>query len=157
MLAAEASTLTERDYYARYLGFDDVGVFERWRSGIDERRIDDLVEQKAVRLEALERDISILFPGAAAAMRRLAAAVPLAIASGAIGVEIRRVLEREDLGAFFAAIVAAEDTPTTSRRRIPICARLQGSARRAAVSSLRGSAWPSKIPTGDSNPPVQPG
>jgi beta-phosphoglucomutase-like phosphatase (HAD superfamily) len=108
LLAGEGVTLSERDYYDRYLGFDDVGVFRA--VGVETTRIDDLVKQKAVRLEALERDVSILFPGAAAAIRRLAASVPLAIASGAIGAEIRRVLEREHLSQFFVAVVSADDT-----------------------------------------------
>ena len=111
VLAAEGMTLSERDYYDRYLGFDDVGVFRAL--GIDERRLGDFAIQKAIRIEALERDVSILFPGAAEAVRRLAAAVPLAIASGAIGVEIRRVLEREHLAQFFVAVVAAEDAPNS--------------------------------------------
>jgi beta-phosphoglucomutase len=108
LLTGEGVTLSERDYYERYLGFDDAGVFRA--VGVETMRIDDLVKQKAVRLEALERDVSILFPGAAAAIRRLAASVPLAIASGAIGAEIRRVLEREHLSQFFAAVVSADDT-----------------------------------------------
>lgn len=111
VLAGEGITLSERDYYDRYLGFDDVGVFRAL--GVDERRLDDFAKQKAIRIEALERDVSILFPGAAAAVRRLAASVPLAIASGAIGVEIRRVLEREDLARCFVAVVSAEDTPNS--------------------------------------------
>jgi HAD superfamily hydrolase (TIGR01509 family) len=108
-LAGEGLALSEREYYERYLGFDDVGVFRA--VGVDAKRIDDLVKQKAARIEALERDVSVLFPGAAAAIRRLAASVPLAIASGAIGAEIRRVLERENLSRFFAAVVSSEDTP----------------------------------------------
>jgi beta-phosphoglucomutase len=114
VLAEEGVVLTEADYYARYLGFDDVGVFEAvggahgpWTR----ERIADLVARKAVRLEALERGGSILFPGAAAAIRRASAAMPIAIASGAIGVEIRRVLQRERLMDCFTAIVAAEDAP----------------------------------------------
>jgi beta-phosphoglucomutase len=117
VLADEGVTLTEPDYYAWYLGFDDVGVFEALSvaAGVGWGRADiaDLVARKAVRLEALERDVSILFPGAAAAVRRAAAAVPIAIASGARGVEIRRVLDREDLSACFTAVVAAEDTPVS--------------------------------------------
>jgi beta-phosphoglucomutase-like phosphatase (HAD superfamily) len=109
VLAGEGLALSERDYYDRYLGFDDVGVFRA--VGVETTRIDDLVKQKAVRLEALGRDVSILFPGAAAAVRRLAASVPLAIASGAIGAEIHRVLEREQLSQFFVTVVSAEDTP----------------------------------------------
>jgi HAD superfamily hydrolase (TIGR01509 family) len=66
-----------------------------------------------VRLEALERDVSVLFPGAADAIRRAAAAMPIAIASGARGEEIRRLLQRERLSACFTAIVAAEDTPVS--------------------------------------------
>jgi beta-phosphoglucomutase len=108
VLAGEGLALSERDYYDRYLGFDDVGVFRA--VGVETKRIDDLVKQKAVRLEALERDVSILFPGAAAAVRRLAASVPLAIASGAIGAEIRRLLEREKLSQFFVTVVSADDT-----------------------------------------------
>jgi beta-phosphoglucomutase len=116
VLAEEGVTLTETDYYARYLGYDDVGVFR----AVDAARgtwtpadIARLVARKAVRLEALERDLSVLFPGAADAVRRAAAAVPVAIASGALGAEIRRVLEREQLAGCFAAIVAAEDTPAS--------------------------------------------
>jgi len=114
VLAEDGVALSERDYYARYLGFDDVGAFEAiaadrelsWDAG----RLTSLVARKAVRLEALERGVSVLFPGAADAIRRAAAAVPIAIASGARGEEIRRVLERERLAAQFSAIVAAEDT-----------------------------------------------
>jgi beta-phosphoglucomutase len=117
VLAEEGIALTEPEYYARYLGYDDVGSFEKigaahsagWTPG----RIADLVARKAVRLETLERGVSVLFPGAAAAVRRAAAAMPIAIASGARGVEIRRVLEREDLITCFTAIVAAEDTPVS--------------------------------------------
>ena len=115
VLAPLGVALTEADYYARYLGFDDVGVFEKiaednaqaWLPG----RCATLVEEKARLMEALERDVSVLFPGAAEAIRRAAEAVPLAIASGALRREIERVLVREDLSQFFPVIVAAEDTP----------------------------------------------
>jgi len=114
VLAADGVELTEREYYDRYLGFDDVGAFrtiaaDRGRPW-NERHIADLVAKKALTMEALERDVSVLFPGAADAIRRAAAAVPIAIASGAIGPEIRRVLAREQLTHLFTAIVAAEDT-----------------------------------------------
>jgi beta-phosphoglucomutase-like phosphatase (HAD superfamily) len=115
VLAEEGIGLTEQDYYARYLGYDDVGAFramgEELAGGFPDERIGSLVARKAVRLEALERDVSLLFPGAAAAIRRAAAAVPIGIASGALGAEIRRVLDREGLSTCFTAIVAAEDTP----------------------------------------------
>src|SRR5437762_5592666 len=117
VLAPEGLTLTEDEYYARYLGFDDVGVFtamaaaagRQWTS-TDIRR---LIVTKARRLEQLEENVSVLFPGAADAIRRAAAAVPIAIASGALGAEIRRVLDGSNLTRYFSAIVAAEDTPVS--------------------------------------------
>jgi beta-phosphoglucomutase len=113
ILAHEGVTLTQADYLARYLGYDDVGAFEAiaadrglyWSSA----GIARLVEQKARRLEILARDHSPLFPGAAAAIKRLAAACPLAIASGALRTEISRVLEREGLTPYFVTVVGAED------------------------------------------------
>ena len=115
VLAEEGIRLTEQDYYGRYLGYDDFGAFQAMGSelaaGFSAGLIASLVARKALRLEALERDTSLLFPGAAAAIRRAGAAVPIGIASGALGAEIRRVLDREGLTACFTAIVAAEDTP----------------------------------------------
>jgi len=116
VLAGEGIALTEADYYARYLGYDDVGMFQAIgaaRGGWAAAEIAGLVALKAVRLEELERHVSVLFPGAADAIRRAAAAVPIAIASGALGPEIRRVLERERLTTCFTCIVGAEDTPAS--------------------------------------------
>jgi beta-phosphoglucomutase-like phosphatase (HAD superfamily) len=117
VFAARGIALTEADYYARYLGYDDLGVFRAvaaehavtW----DIDALSDLTRRKAARVEALERDGSMLFPGAPEAIRRCAAAVPLAIASGALGVEIRRVLDAVRLTSAFRVIVSAEDTPVS--------------------------------------------
>jgi HAD superfamily hydrolase (TIGR01509 family) len=115
VLAAEGVELTDHDYYARYLGYDDVGVFRAvsHERGLlwDLDRVSALVDRKAVLLEGLERGGSILFPGADQAIRRLAASLPLAIASGALRLEILRILDRAGLTQCFGAIVAAEDSP----------------------------------------------
>jgi beta-phosphoglucomutase-like phosphatase (HAD superfamily) len=117
ILAEEGIPFTRREYYDAYLGYDDRQLF---RTLADDRKlkwtapdIEGLAGRKAARMEALEQDHSILFPGAAEKIREAAAAVPVAIASGALGVEVRRVLERERLTGCFAAIVAAEDTPAS--------------------------------------------
>lgn len=114
VLADEGVGLIEEDYYARYLGYDDMGVFRAvsgdrglsWNVNL----LTDLAARKAVRLERLEQERSILFPGAEQAVRRLAAALPLAIASGALRAEILGVLDRAGLSHCFGAVVAAEDT-----------------------------------------------
>src|SRR4051812_24697316 len=72
-----------------------------------------LVARKAVVLERLEQGNSVLFAGARAAIERLAARCPIAIASGARREEIVRVLEYERLTSFFPVVVAAGDTPTS--------------------------------------------
>jgi beta-phosphoglucomutase-like phosphatase (HAD superfamily) len=112
VLASTGVSLSERDYYARYLGFDDAGALHA--IGADSgafgpEQVASLVSRKAVRFEELEADAGMLFPGAAAAIRRVAASVPIGIASGARRDEILRVLEAAGLTDLFAAIVAAED------------------------------------------------
>lgn len=115
--AREGVTLTEAAYYTRYLGFDDAGAFRAMAadSGVkwDERQVAELIERKAERLEMLECGVSVLFPGARDAIERMSALGPVAIASGALRHEILRVLEREHLNAYFAAVVSAEDTPAS--------------------------------------------
>ena len=117
VLAEWRVDLSEIDYYRDYLGFDDLGVFRQLAVdrglGWSSDRVAELVAIKAACMERLEADVSILFPGADAAVRRAAAAVPIAIASGALGPEIRRVLQRERLTTCFTCIVGAEDTPAS--------------------------------------------
>jgi HAD superfamily hydrolase (TIGR01509 family) len=134
VLAREAVVLSDADYYTQYLGFDDVGAFQAMAAdrqlAWDARHVADLVALKAIAMEELERHVSVLFPGAADAIRRAAAALPIAIASGAIGPEIRRTLDREGLTSLFTAIVAAEDTPRSKPAPDPY---------RLAVAHLRAA------------------
>jgi beta-phosphoglucomutase len=114
VLDQEGIAFSEPQYYASYLGFDDAGVFRAVASDQQVRwsaeAIAAMVERKAARLEAIEGVQSTLFPGAVAAIERLSAVFPLAIASGALKAEILRVLNRAGLTGHFQAIVAAEDT-----------------------------------------------
>ena len=138
VLAAEGVALSDADYYERYLGYDDVGVFRaisRERgTPWDDARVAALVDRKAVHLEQLERDGSILFPGADQAIRRLAASLPLAIASGARRLEIQRILNRAGLQQYFGAIVAAEDTAASKPAPDPYLCAVE---RLSAASGLR--------------------
>ena len=106
-------TLTATDYYARYLGYDDCGVFEALgseRGGTPSgNALGELIAEKSRRFQVLLGSSDVIFPGAAECVRRLAAEVPLAIASGAWLTEIEAILERAGLRDCFAAIVSADD------------------------------------------------
>ena len=113
VLSTENIVLSEADYYARYLGYNDERAFreigaERGRRW-DDRAVADLIAQKAVVTEELERHGSILFAGAREAIEELARHCPLAIASGALRTEIERTLARERLAAHFTVIVSGDD------------------------------------------------
>ncbi len=115
VLAEDGIELTAADYYARYLGYDDVGVFETLARdrGVDlsDERLASLVARKGARVHAIMHDRSVLFPGAKEFVRTAAASVPVAIASGALRHEIDVIIESAGLVGLFAAIVAAGDTP----------------------------------------------
>jgi len=139
VLADRGVTLTESAYYERYLGYDDVGAFRAIGGDASlvftDRDIADLVARKAVRLEALEKAGSVLFPGAREAIARMAGIGPIAIASGALKAEILRVLDHESLGALVPIVVAAEDTPASKPDPAPYLLAVE--LLRAATPSLQ--------------------
>ncbi len=114
MLAPEGITMSTADYFARYLGYDDVGVFKALGRDhdvpMDEHRVSELIARKGQRYESLAAAGEMLFPGAADFIRAAAAAVPIAIASGALTHEIEEVLERAGLRPLFPVIVGADQT-----------------------------------------------
>jgi beta-phosphoglucomutase len=114
ILAPEGLPLGDEDYYTRYLGYDDVGVFRaigRDRGvAMDEGRVASLVARKGARYDELSAAGAMLFPGAADFIRAAAAAVPLAIASGALTHEIEAILDRTGLRSLVPVIVGADQT-----------------------------------------------
>jgi beta-phosphoglucomutase-like phosphatase (HAD superfamily) len=114
ILAPEGLSLSEHEYYDRYLGYDDVGVFRTLGTDsgveIDGERMTRLVERKGRRYDELAAAGEMLFPGAADFIRAAAAVVPIAIASGALTHEIEDVLERAGLRSLFPVIVGADQT-----------------------------------------------
>jgi beta-phosphoglucomutase len=122
-LTDEGLTLTPQDYYARYLGYDDVGMFEAFGRDraleMNEARVASLVARKGEHMQALLRSGSVLFPGALDFVREAAAAVPIAIASGALRHEIKEIIDSSGIGDLFATIVAAGDTPESKPSPAP--------------------------------------
>jgi len=121
---AEDGLLLDRDeYFARYLGYDDVGMLQalardRGLAWTD-RHITALVARKGTKLQALLEGDEVLFPGAAAFVRAAAAEVPIAIASGAMRHEIVQIVHAAGLGDLFTTIVASGDTPESKPSPAP--------------------------------------
>lgn len=108
-------TLSDQDYNARYLGFDDVGAFrailQDHHQPASDARIAELVQAKKPLYLARAQQQLKLFEGAGALLTRLARrGAIIGVVSGALRAEIELGLER--LGATDAVrfIVSAEDT-----------------------------------------------
>ena len=113
VLGEEGIALTEQDYYARYLGFDDRGAFiagfrENSRS-LTAEKLHELIERKADYYQEAIRNHVTVFPGVKNLVSDLAQTLPLAVASGALRHEIETILKTAGLLNHFRAIVAAED------------------------------------------------
>lgn len=103
--------LTEADYKAHYLAFDDQTMMSTFLADrgveVPPGRFEQLLEIKESHYEKLAGEPPIL-PGAAALIRAASARWPLAVASGALESEIRPVLEDAGLIDYFQTIVSAE-------------------------------------------------
>ena len=113
VLQADGIDLNKTEYYGRYLGYDDVGLFEALakdrRLVLTDEKIQQWVEMKAAIVEDTLKSDSILFAGAVDCVKMFADRVPLAVASGALEPEIEIVLEHAGLRRYFAAIASASD------------------------------------------------
>ncbi|MEO8046655.1 MAG: HAD family phosphatase [Nitrospirota bacterium] len=105
--------LTESDYYANYLGYDDRGCFiaalTAHQHRTDPTTLTQLMQRKAQTYLDSVRDHQVIFPGVNEFVRESSAAYPLAIASGALRHEIEVILEHAGLRKEFLHITSAED------------------------------------------------
>jgi beta-phosphoglucomutase-like phosphatase (HAD superfamily) len=80
-LAEQQIELTGRDYYSRYLGYDDVGLVQALATdrgiAMSDREITALVARKGIRLQEMLHGDHVLFPGAIEFIREAASAVPV--------------------------------------------------------------------------------
>lgn len=110
-------TLERDEYYTHYLGFDDVTAFkvisERRGQRWSDRQIAEILERKTVIFDGIVAAAAasdVLYPEAVPCVRRLAEALPLGIASGALRHEIAAILRGAGLEGCFRFIVAAGET-----------------------------------------------
>jgi beta-phosphoglucomutase len=138
-------TLTAEEYYARYLGYCDrdafIHVLRDRGVSLADADLEVLLETKqGLFPEAIGNHA--LYPGAAECVARLAAHVPVAIASGAMRHEIELILDRSGLRNRFPVIVAAGETPRSKPAPDPYARAfelLQGSG------ALRAGATPGEV------------
>jgi HAD superfamily hydrolase (TIGR01509 family) len=113
VLGEEGIALTEEDYYARYLGFDDRGAFmagfRENNRPLSAEKLHELIERKALYYQEAIRNHVTVFPGVKNLVVDLARTLPLAVASGALRNEIETILKTVGLLDRFRAIIAAED------------------------------------------------
>lgn len=112
-LAEIGISLTESDYYANYLGYDDRGCFIAALSAhhrpADPSALAPLMQRKAQAYLESVKDHLVIFPGVQEFVREAAATYPLAIASGALRHEIEFILDQAGLRKEFLHITGAED------------------------------------------------
>lgn len=112
-LAEIGISLTESEYYANYLGYDDRGCFiaalTAHHRPTDPSALAQLMQRKAHAYLESVKDHLVIFPGVRELVCEAAATYPLAIASGALRHEIEFILEQAGLRKDFLHITGAED------------------------------------------------
>jgi HAD superfamily hydrolase (TIGR01509 family) len=112
-LAEIGITLTEADYYANYLGFNDheciLEALQANQCSPTDSLVQDLMRKKAAAYFASLKDHLVIFPGVREFVEEAAASYPVAIASGALRSEIEVILERAGIRKAFRHITSAED------------------------------------------------
>ena len=139
-------TLGRDEYYQHYLGFDDATAFrtlsDRRGLGWNAEQITEIIARKAAIFDDIIVSADVIYPEAIACVERLAASLPLGIASGALRHEIEAILRRSSLDKHFRFIVAAGETtrgkpaPDPYRR----AARLHSRAPEQCVA-IEDSRW----------------
>ena len=132
VLAEIGIELDRDEYYAHYLGYDDVTAFrvisERRGQHWSDAQIAAILERKTVIFDDIVASQDVLYPEAVPCVRRLAESLPLGIASGALRHEIIAILRRANLEEYFRFVVAAGDTPSSKPAPDPyrLAAQLHG-------------------------------
>jgi beta-phosphoglucomutase len=113
VLAEEGLSLSDEEYYAKYLGMDDRGcfraVFKDNGRELDDAALAALIGRKAAYYKQTIAQRTVIFPGVKRLVPELAVRFPLAVASGALRHEIELILDGIGLKRCFQSIVSAED------------------------------------------------
>lgn len=132
--------LTEQDYYADYLGFDDRGcILEALRTNrrpVSPSLVEELMAKKAAAYLTAIKDHLVVFRGVREFVEDAAATYPIAIASGALRAEIELVLEQIGIRKAFGHITSAEDVTNGKPNPEPFLQALAGLNRRLSAAPI---------------------
>lgn len=133
-------SLTEREYYTDYLGFDDRGCFlaalQSHQRQASAGLLGELMERKAQAYLSAVKEHLAIFPGVRELVQDAAARYPLAIASGALRNEIELILEEAGLRKAFLHITSAEDVTRGKPAPDPFLHAMAGLNRQPAQPAL---------------------
>jgi beta-phosphoglucomutase len=136
--------LTEQDYYADYLGFDDRGCIEEAlrinRRPIAPPLVEELMAKKAVAYLTSIKDHLVIFPGVKELVEEATATYPIAIASGALRAEIELVLDQIGIRKAFRHITSAEDVTNGKPDPEPFLHALAGLNHRLSAAPISPEA-----------------
>jgi HAD superfamily hydrolase (TIGR01509 family) len=113
VLSRHGVKMTQKEYYAEYLGLSDVDCFttliRQGKLGVPESSVKDLIAGKTRLFEKLARSEGEIIEGVREFLDLLAFnKIPMAICSGALRAEIELILEEGGLRGFFDEIVSSE-------------------------------------------------
>ncbi len=133
-------TLTEQEYYADYLGFDDRGcILEALRVNhrpISPSYVEEVMAKKAAAYLTTIQDHLVIFPGVKEFIEEASTTYPIAIASGALRAEIELVLEQIGIRNVFGHITSAEDVTCGKPNPEPFLHALAGLNRRHPAARI---------------------
>ncbi|MDQ6735311.1 MAG: HAD family phosphatase [Nitrospirota bacterium] len=113
VLGEKGFFLSQEEYYADYLGYDDKGCFAAFLAlhghPVTQETIDELVGRKAAAYFDYIKEHPVIFPGVCELIHEVAMSHPLAVCSGALRHEIEFILEQAGIRKAFAHITSAED------------------------------------------------
>jgi beta-phosphoglucomutase len=113
VLGEKGLFLSQEEYYADYLGYDDKGCFAAFLAAhghpVTQDTIDDLVRRKAAAYFDYIKERPVIFPGVCELIHQATIGHPLAVCSGALRHEIEFILEQAGVRKAFEHITSAED------------------------------------------------
>jgi beta-phosphoglucomutase len=114
VLSEEELTITDQEYYDRYLAHDDRGSFEaalreHGRPIPEASKMKALLARKAHYFDDLIKQDLIIYPGVDAFIKKASERYSLALASGARRLEVEFVLKKARIRDIFAAVVSADE------------------------------------------------